>query len=165
MSSLLDTVQIASPCSAPWESMPGDDRARFCSECKLHVFNLSAMTQEEAETLIRQKEGRLCARYFKRSDGKIITSDCAEAIRTRRVATVCGLVLAMLIGMVLWLEMFSALERKSGSSWLRKYEPFRTVLAWLAPEAVTTFSTVSMGAICDVNPSVNPAPPAPGSGD
>ena len=51
-SSVLSNVQIASPCSASWENMAGDDQARFCVHCKLHVYNLSSMSKEEAERLL-----------------------------------------------------------------------------------------------------------------
>ena len=30
---LLSAIQIASPCTADWNAMTGDDRARFCGEC------------------------------------------------------------------------------------------------------------------------------------
>jgi hypothetical protein len=73
---LLANVRIASPCNARWGHMVGDDRARFCAQCQKHVYNFSAMTAEEAAALIRDKEGRLCARFYQRSDGTVLTSDC-----------------------------------------------------------------------------------------
>src|SRR5450432_1276774 len=39
----LDRVSIAAPCSADWDSMPGTDRVRHCSQCNKNVYNLSAM--------------------------------------------------------------------------------------------------------------------------
>jgi hypothetical protein len=56
--------------------MDGDERKRFCGDCKLHVYNLSGMTRYDAENLLRLSEGRLCVRYFKRPDGTILTKDC-----------------------------------------------------------------------------------------
>ena len=32
--------------------MPGDDRIRYCPECQLSVYNFSAMTRAEVETLV-----------------------------------------------------------------------------------------------------------------
>lgn len=72
----LTNLKIASPCSANWDEMYGDDRARFCGECKLNVYNLSGMTKHDAENLLINTEGRLCIRYYKRADGTIIISDC-----------------------------------------------------------------------------------------
>src|SRR5688500_9147389 len=66
---VLDNIRIASPCSADWSKMTGDERTRHCGDCKKNVYNLSEMTRDEAETLILAKEGRLCVRYFQRKDG------------------------------------------------------------------------------------------------
>lgn len=56
--------------------MIGDNRKRYCGECKLNVFNLSGMSKTEAENLIMNAEGRLCVRFYKRADGSVITEDC-----------------------------------------------------------------------------------------
>ena len=77
----LARVRIASPCTADWDSMIGNDRARFCSQCELNVFNLSAMTTAEAERLIANAETRLCLRFYRRRDGSIITQDCPVGLR------------------------------------------------------------------------------------
>jgi hypothetical protein len=39
--SLLDRIEIASPCTVEWDSMTGDDRSRFCGQCKLNVYNIA----------------------------------------------------------------------------------------------------------------------------
>src|SRR5688572_18299741 len=88
---LLDSIQIASPCTASWEAMTGDDRSRFCSECRLSVYNIAAMTREEAEALIVEKEGRLCARIYRRADGTVLTRDCPVGLRAVRAKMVAGL--------------------------------------------------------------------------
>ena len=72
----LDSIRIASPCRSDWNQMYGDDRRRFCAECKLNVYNLSGMTRDEAEQLVMNSEGRLCVRFFRRKDGTILTQDC-----------------------------------------------------------------------------------------
>ena len=72
----LANIRIASPCSADWNQMIGDERRRFCGECKLNVYNLSGMTRYDAENLLRVSEGRLCVRYFQRNDGTVLTADC-----------------------------------------------------------------------------------------
>ena len=72
----LNNVKIASPCSQDWNAMIGNDRTRYCGECKLNVFNLSGMSRAEAENLVMNAEGRLCVRFYKRADGSVITEDC-----------------------------------------------------------------------------------------
>jgi hypothetical protein len=74
--SSLNNIKIASPCSANWDEMYGNDRKRFCGDCKLNVYNLSGMSSDEAENLITSSEGRLCVRFYKRADGSVITRDC-----------------------------------------------------------------------------------------
>lgn len=90
--SILNQVQVASPCTARWEDMTGDDRKRFCQHCQKHVFNLSAMTQSEAETFVRETEGKFCGRFHRRRDGRILTSDCptGQRLRRNRMARWCG---------------------------------------------------------------------------
>ena len=72
----LDNIKIASPCSANWNEMYGNDRMRHCGDCKLNVYNLSGMSREEAESLVMNAEGRLCVRFFRRLDGTTITENC-----------------------------------------------------------------------------------------
>ena len=81
---MLDDVRVASPCPASWDDMVGDDRVRHCAGCDKDVFNLSALTRDEAEALIRERVGNLCGRYYQRADGTIITSDCTVGISRRR---------------------------------------------------------------------------------
>ncbi len=72
----LDNIRIASPCRSDWNEMYGNERRRFCSDCKLNVYNLSGMTRGEAESLLMKSEGRLCVRFFRRKDGTVLTKDC-----------------------------------------------------------------------------------------
>jgi hypothetical protein len=81
---ILDNLRVASPCSMRWNDMTGDDRVRACAKCDKNVFNLSALTREEAEQLLIEKNGKLCVRYYQRSDGTILTADCAIGVRNRR---------------------------------------------------------------------------------
>src|SRR5436190_15738783 len=73
---LLANVRIASPCNARWEDMDGDERSRFCRHCSKHVYNFSEMTAQAAATLIREREGNLCGRFYQRADGTMLTADC-----------------------------------------------------------------------------------------
>ena len=57
------------------------------------------MTRTEAEALIANTEGRICARLYRRFDGMIITKDCPVGLRAirRRVAKVAGAAFATII--------------------------------------------------------------------
>src|SRR5260370_19852842 len=75
---MLDRISVAAPCAADWDSMPGSDRVRHCDQCNKNVYNLSEMTRRQAEALLREKEGQLCARLYRRADGTILTSNRSE---------------------------------------------------------------------------------------
>ncbi len=83
-SDMLPNIRIASPCHANWGEMTGDERTRFCASCQKSVYNLSAMTTRQAADLIREKEGRLCVRYYLRRDGTILTQDCPVGLAAVR---------------------------------------------------------------------------------
>jgi hypothetical protein len=85
----LDSIDVAAPCSASWESMTGGDRVRFCQDCSKNVYNLSDMTRKEAEALVRENgEGRLCIRFYRRADGTVLTDNCPVGLRAMRNAIV-----------------------------------------------------------------------------
>ena len=93
----LDAIQVAKPCQVPWESMDGDDLVRFCGQCRLNVYDLSALSSDEARALIEKHEGRLCVRFYRRRDGKVLTRDCPVGVRTvrrRRVGFAAGIAAA-----------------------------------------------------------------------
>src|SRR5829696_3626825 len=90
----IDDIRIASPSRSDRNEMYGDDRHRFCGECKLNVYNLSGMTRDDAETVVMNAEGRLCVRFFRRSDGTVITKDCPvgwRAVKQRASRTAVAL--------------------------------------------------------------------------
>jgi hypothetical protein len=80
---MLDRIRIASPCSADWDLMNGDDQVRFCSHCEKHVYNLSAMSRKDAETLLRETGASVCTRFYRRPDGTILTEDCPVGLRAK----------------------------------------------------------------------------------
>jgi hypothetical protein len=130
----LDGIEIASPCSADWNEMEGNERVRFCQDCQKRVFNLSAMTKAEAETLIQQVEG-LCVRLYRRTDGTVISEDCP--IGLRRTKQVTHAMLSFLyagVAMVIAILFGHAIAKdKKGDSTLRRVEPFATIINWFCP--------------------------------
>jgi hypothetical protein len=99
---MLDDIRVASPCNARWDDMTGDAQARFCGSCQKNVYNLSEMTREAAQALVRAKEGDLCVRYYRRADGTVLTADCSVGVRRKRVHLVAaaGAVTALAAGAV-----------------------------------------------------------------
>ncbi|MBI4748609.1 MAG: ankyrin repeat domain-containing protein [Acidobacteria bacterium] len=85
---ILDCIQVKSPCTEDWTEMVGNDEVRFCSHCRKHVHNLSAMTRREAEELVLRSSGNLCIRYLRRpEDQQIVTlPDWMDRPALRRIA-------------------------------------------------------------------------------
>jgi hypothetical protein len=130
---ILDRVVVASPCHARWEDMKGDERQRFCDECRLNVYNLSAMTRQEAVDLVTRAEGRLCAGFWRRADGTILTRDCPVGIAAARARATAALRrVAAALALVIGAGVTLGLGRGTATR-LRQAEPFATVCRWLNP--------------------------------
>lgn len=81
----LKNLKIASPCPAAWSEMTGDDKVRHCKLCSLNVYNISAMSTEEAEAVLDAAAGRrMCVRFYRRADGRVMTRDCPIGFREAR---------------------------------------------------------------------------------
>jgi hypothetical protein len=78
---LLDDVMVAAPCTMGWENMQGDNRVRFCNQCQLNVYNLSGMSDEEAEDLLQVKGDSICISLYRRADGTILTENCPVGLK------------------------------------------------------------------------------------
>lgn len=81
--SQLKRVTISQPCQMSWNAMTGDERIRYCQQCDKHVHNFSAMTRDEIETLLMTAQGRLCARFERRSNGQLVTREISEPAMKR----------------------------------------------------------------------------------
>ena len=150
----LKNLRIASPCSADWDAMSGDSRKRFCSECKLNVYNLSDMTWYDAENLLRLSEGRLCVRYFQRPDGTVMTQDCPVgwAKLKQRVSIFAAATFSVVLSLL------------GGVSFLKSFNRHTHVVGSMAyPRPTPTPKTVPLiGVMGDVElPTPSPKPKNP----
>ncbi len=130
---ILSNVRIASPCEASWSAMHGDDRVRFCDLCKLNVFNISALSRHEAEQLIIEKQGKLCVRYFQRTDGTILTQDCPRGMA--RVSQAFRRLIfrgaAACLSLFAAITALASMPRGARQLSLRAYDPFRITSSWI----------------------------------
>ncbi len=157
----LQQLRIASPCTASWEGMVGDDRSRFCGQCKLNVYNFASMTQNEIEQLILHKEGRLCARLYQRCDGTVLVRDCPiglAAIRRRAAWMVSRIAAALMVaaGGFAWAVDFANPYRDRTT--LDSSQPFATLTRWLREPEQMQFI---MGDFAMPLPSPGVLPPPP----
>jgi hypothetical protein len=152
------------------EAVDGD-RVHFCAGCKKNVYNLSAMTQTQAEGLLRKHEGHLCVRYYKRTDGTILTQNCPvgqAALRMQMIARSkrVALAAAVFTSMVALADMSLVSQRRAtvGDSASpsvfqqapRAIEDDRVVIGEPMVEPPAAEHTAEMGAIRYVpTPKVN----------
>lgn len=127
-------LEVASPCSQSWEAMQGDERVRHCQQCRLNVYNLSAMTRSELLELVSRREGRVCGRFYQRKDGTVITRDCPRSVRAafgwvgRRSLLALGLALAVCLTGLVWAgRPFGLDTRRLVRSAERLFERFNPV--------------------------------------
>jgi len=148
--SKLNNVRVAAPCPADWDSMYGNERVRFCEQCQLNVYNLSEMSGVEAEELIGRAEGSLCVRYYRRTDGSILTQNCPVGLRglkrrLSRVATAIGSsVLSFVAGIGLY--QITAPRYTTGVVVMRDmYQPLPSVTGELVPQPSSPKTEVLAG--------------------
>lgn len=70
---VLEQLSLPQPCPVSWSSMQGDHRQRHCTQCNQPVYNLSALSRAEAETLLAAQPG--CVSVCRRADGTVATRD------------------------------------------------------------------------------------------
>lgn len=144
----LDNLSVAAPCHAKWSEMTGDERARFCQLCHKHVYNLSAMSRADAEALVKEKEGRVCVRFYRRADGTVITDNCPVGLRrVRDRLRWIGAGLAALLGVVASGMIAAASSRRT------------SVKSWFVEEPQKVYPI--MGALRIATPPTPPPPPHP----
>lgn len=169
---ILGSIQIASPCQADWDEMePVLDReeaagaVRFCGMCRKHVYDLSAMSADEAVATIQRQEGTLCVRLFRRSDGTVIHRDCPRGVMrgAKRIAR-AGFLLLFVAGVSLasWLLPHfvlreSPMRGQMRDGWQTLVSELRTMIGISRP------SPPVMGG-CAPPPPIVPAAPAAGTG-
>lgn len=154
---VLESISIATPCDADWDSMTPVDpaaRVRHCAACDKNVYNLSEMTRRDAEALLRAHEGRLCARLYRRDDGSVITADCPVGLAALRRRVVTGftravaavVAVAALIG---WARRDARLDPLGAT---RPFDALTKALGRTPP-----YRSPTMGLVC-VPPPLDPAP-------
>ena len=113
----LSHVRVAAPCRADWERMRGNERVRFCGECSMNVYNLSNMSKRDAEALISNAEGRLCVRYYHRSDGTILTKNCPVGLQAfkRRVSGISKAIASSFLSFFAGMAVLAGLQGAQNS--------------------------------------------------
>jgi hypothetical protein len=97
--------------------MRGNERVRFCDHCSMNVYNLSNMTEKDVEALVMSAEGRLCVRYYTRTDGTILTGNCPVGLRAlkRRVSGFSRAAITSVLSFFAGMAVLAGLETAQNS--------------------------------------------------
>jgi hypothetical protein len=96
----LDVLHVPSPCTVPWKSMNGTERVRHCNQCAKNVYNLSAMTADEANDLLASAAETPCVRFYRRYDGTVVTAERCSNGFTRTWRWCSGTLAAVFFGLM-----------------------------------------------------------------
>jgi hypothetical protein len=143
----LDQISIASPCHEAWSNMQGDERSRLCGQCRKHVYNFAEMTRHEIEALVIAKEGTLCARFYRRPDGTLLTRDCPVGIHDlrrrlwRAAVGIAATVAAVTAGLWWGRVVRGDGEETNGHTGIELVDngPVSRLASWVNPQFVTGF--------------------------
>lgn len=81
---LVQSLKIAAPCNVGWNSMQGDERIRHCAQCNKNVYNISTMTEAEANEFLFLTEQAPCVTFYRRGDGTVLLENCPVGLRKLR---------------------------------------------------------------------------------
>ena len=158
----LDVLTIRTPCTVSWHGMEGNERVRFCNECKLPVYNFAQFTRGEIEALLGSHPDRLCARLYRRPDGNIMTKECPTG-RMKRIRRILAMPIALLAIFTGIFFCRSSPPRRSGAAdaspmeQMRQFQPFRTIMDLVDPPVQGAICV--QGEACITPPPVGPPPP------
>jgi hypothetical protein len=110
MKPVLPPLQVVRPCPKRWSELEGDAKRRFCSECQLHVHNLSAMDKRERAEFIAGRGAHACISYALRADGSMVTPP-----RWAWLAATRGVAAALLAGALPFIFGGCAERRTTGA--------------------------------------------------
>jgi hypothetical protein len=140
--------RIAKPCKVKWSDMSGTEKVRHCGQCRLNVYNLSAMKADEAEGLLKKNNGKICTYFYQRTDGTVLTQDCPVGVR--QVLRNRGLIGAVVYAASLLL----GLPTGRADGFPAKGEPQPAQMLGGAPVAIPTMGEPSVAP----SPAPSPAP-------
>jgi hypothetical protein len=63
-----------------WKTMIGNEKTRLCGVCSKNVYNLSAMSQSEAESFLQNATELPCLKFYRRHDGTIMFDHCPKGM-------------------------------------------------------------------------------------
>ena len=81
-------LRVERRCNLDWNTLIGDERTRFCTQCSHQVHNLDAMSGLEIDALRRDNPEGFCATYVGPSDMPFVVSSAPPEPRHLLAAAV-----------------------------------------------------------------------------
>lgn len=69
--SRLDSISVPNSCAEDWNKMHGGEKSRFCGICEKNAYNISAMTEREADKLLFENMEKVCIKVVSLSNSSI----------------------------------------------------------------------------------------------
>ncbi|HZE97636.1 MAG TPA: hypothetical protein VE981_11465 [Planctomycetota bacterium] len=149
-------LKISSPCPKKWDDLVGNDRIRYCGQCKLNVYNFADMTQTEISGIVRKTEGRLCASIYLRGDRSATLRDCPTTRRSSLLRRLVGVGALLVLGAFTWICRGAEQPDREGlPKWIR------VPLGVIDPEPVKPKPQPQPPRLLGEIPCVPPPPPLP----
>jgi hypothetical protein len=65
-------LEIVEPCTEHWSAMKGTSTVRHCTSCSKSVYNMSMLTEHEADAAFAARPAQVCVIYFVDADGEVV---------------------------------------------------------------------------------------------
>lgn len=73
---MINSPKLGFVCPMPWTQMSGTERVRFCSACQMQVPNLSLLSVDEREAILRRAESeKVCGSFLVRLSGELVSPE------------------------------------------------------------------------------------------
>lgn len=153
-------LRVSSPCPKSWMQLRGNDRVRYCNECRLHVYNVADMSGAEIRDLVRRSSGRFCGRLYLRGDRTATLRDCPR--QRQREFLRRTFLAASFLALVVFAALFRGMARPDTSSlpgWVR------AVADVIDPPRPDWSHCEVVGIVMPPKSPVPPPPPVPATGN
>jgi hypothetical protein len=109
----------------------------FLQHLSKERYNLSGLSGAEAEALIRDNEGQLCVRSYRRADGTVLTGDCPVEEKTRPQRWLVCTTIVLLAPLLAFGAALGGGQARHSPLWntLCATQPIKTVLSLMQSQA------------------------------
>lgn len=97
----VESYRKATPCGSLWDQMSGTDQYRLCAGCHMFVYDFTGVDKEEADLSVFKREGKQNACFYRREDGRFLTSDCPIGVKRGRETALKLVAAVLFVGVII----------------------------------------------------------------